>query len=41
MSGDRGGNLDDVYGQQMRAGVQALSSEQDINDVLAYVSTMN
>jgi cytochrome c553 len=41
MSGDRGGNPDDVYGQQMRAGVQALSSEQDINDVLAYVSTMN
>jgi|AntAceMinimDraft_17_1070374.scaffolds.fasta_scaffold45329_1 cytochrome c553 len=41
MSGDRGGNPDDVYGQQMRAGVQALNSEQDINDVLAYINTMN
>ncbi|MFK7863087.1 MAG: cytochrome c [Pseudohongiellaceae bacterium] len=41
MSGNRGGNPDDVYGQQMRAGVQALNSEQDINDVLAYINTMN
>lgn len=41
MSGNRGGNPADVYGRQMRAGVQALSSEQDINDVLAYINTMN
>ena len=41
MSGNRGGNPEDIYGQQMRAGVQALGSEQDINDVLAYITTMN
>lgn len=41
MSGDRGGNPEDVYGQQMRAGVQALNTEQDINDVLAYINTID
>lgn len=41
MSGNRGGNPEDTYGQQMRAGVQALKTEQDINDVLAYINTID
>lgn len=41
MSGNRGGNPEDTYGQQMRAGVQALTTEQDVNDVLAYINTLN
>ncbi len=40
-SGYRGGHPEDMYGKQMRAGVQALQSNEDINDVLAYINTLN
>lgn len=40
-SGYRGSHPDDMAGQQMRASIRALESDQDINDVLAYISTLN
>ncbi len=40
-SGYRGGHPEDTYGQQMRAGVQALQTTEDINNVLAYINSMN
>lgn len=40
-SGYRGSHPDDQRGQQMRAGIANLGSEQDINDVLAYINTLN
>ena len=40
-SGYRGRHPEDVSGAQMRAAVGALTSEQDIDDVLAYISSLN
>ncbi len=40
-SGYRGGHPEDNFGLQMKAGVQALRTEQDINDVLSYINTLN
>ena len=40
-SGYRGSHPDDIGGAQMRIGMQALETEQDINDVLAYINTLN
>jgi cytochrome c553 len=40
-SGYRGGHPEDMYGKQMRAGVQALQTSEDINNVLAYINTLN
>ena len=39
-SGYRGSHPDDSGGAQMRAGMQALQSDQDMNDVLAYIGTL-
>lgn len=39
-SGYRGSHPDDIGGAQMRAGMQALQSDQDMNDVLAYINTL-
>jgi len=38
-SGYRGGHPEDLSGQQMRAAVRELKSEQDILDVLSYINT--
>lgn len=40
-SGYRGAHPEDIAGAQMRAAVDTLESEQDINDVLAYINTLN
>lgn len=40
-SGYRGAHPDDVYGQSMRAGIANLGSDEDINDVLAYINTLD
>ncbi len=37
-SGYRGAHPQDASGQQMRAGIASIESEQDINDVLAYIN---
>lgn len=39
-SGYRGGHPEDQWGQQMRASVAVLSTDQDINDVLAYINSL-
>jgi cytochrome c oxidase subunit 2 len=39
-SGYRGGHPEDQLGQQMRAGMGAIESEQDIEDVLAYINSL-
>lgn len=39
-SGYRGGHPDDLIGQQMRAAVSVLDTEQDMTDVLAYIKTL-
>lgn len=40
-SGYRGSHPEDQRGLQMRAGISGLETEQDINDVLSYISTLN
>lgn len=40
-SGYRGAHPEDVYGQQMRAGIASIDTEKDINDVLAYINTLD
>lgn len=40
-SGYRGAHPEDVYGQSMRAGIANLESDEDINDVLAYINTLD
>lgn len=39
-SGFRGGHPEDQRGAQMRVSVDMLETEQDINDVLAYINTL-
>lgn len=39
-SGFRGSHPDDTTGAQMRVAVQGLATEQDINDVLAYINSL-
>ncbi len=39
-SGYRGGLPEDIYGRQMRAPAQALETDQDINDVLAFINQL-
>lgn len=40
-SGYRGAHPEDVWGRTMRAGIANLETEQDINDVLAYINTLD
>lgn len=40
-SGYRGAHPEDIYGQSMRAGIANIATEQDINDVLAYINTLD
>ena len=40
-SGYRGSHPEDQRGLQMRAGSSSLTTEQDINDVLSYINTLN
>lgn len=40
-SGFRGGHPDDQWGAQMMASVGMLESDQDINDVVAYINSLN
>ncbi|GAB5501117.1 MAG: c-type cytochrome [Pseudohongiellaceae bacterium] len=40
-SGYRGAHPDDLYGQSMRAGIANIGTEKDINDVLAYINTLD
>lgn len=40
-SGYRGAHPDDQIGQQMRAGISSIETEQDINDVLSYINALN
>ena len=40
-SGYRGAHSDDQIGQQMRTGIGSLETEQDINDVLSYINSLN
>lgn len=40
-SGYRGAHPDDVYGQSMRAGIANIGTDEDINDVLAYINTLD
>ena len=40
-SGYRGSHPEDQRGLQMRAGIGNLESEQDINDVLSYINTLD
>ena len=39
-SGYRGSHPDDSGGAQMRAGMQALETDRDMSDVLAYINTL-
>jgi len=40
-SGYRGNHPDDLYGQSMRAGIANIGNDTDINDVLAYINTLD